>query len=129
MISRVALTVAIALMTGSVAARAENAISTEGLKASGNNVTVGSVTADKKGYVVVHMTDATGTMPGPVIGTTPVQPGHHADVAVALEKNIKPGTKLIVMLHEEGNGDNTFDAADKPATAGRGPVEQFVTVE
>jgi predicted esterase len=50
-------------------------------------------------------------------------------VAITLEKKAEPGAKLIVMLHEEGDNDTDFDAADKPATSGRGPVQQIVTVE
>jgi hypothetical protein len=129
MIRKHLVPIALALTLGAVTAHAENAISTAGLKATSSAVTVGSVMADKAGYLVVHATDESGTMPGTVIGNTPVQPGEHSDVAITLAKPLKAGTKLIVMLHEEGDNDTDFDSADKPATAGRGPVQQFVTVE
>lgn len=129
MSSRHMLALALALTTAAAVARAENAISPDGLKANQNGVTVASVTSDKAGYIVVHTTDPTGTVPGTVIGTAPVQPGHNSDVTVAFKQDLKPGTKLIVMLHEEGDNDNEFDSADKPVTEGRGPVQQFVTVE
>jgi hypothetical protein len=124
-----ALALASALSLGAVAAHAENAISTDGLKATTNTVTIGTVTAEQDGYVVVHRTDFTGTLPGSVIGHAPVKAGANAEVAVTLEQQPEAGTNLIVMLHAEGDGDTDFDAADKPVTAGRGPVQQTVTVE
>ena len=51
---RQGLVLACALTLGAVAARAENAISTDGLKASNTAVTVGTVTTEKDGYVVVR---------------------------------------------------------------------------
>ncbi len=118
-----------ALMVSAFAAHAENIISTTGLKASTSAVSVGSVTAEKDGYIVVHRTDFTGTLPGQIIGHAPVKAGENAEVSVPLDKPAEAGAKLIVMLHEEGNNDTTFDAADKPVKAGRGLVQQIVTVE
>jgi hypothetical protein len=129
MITKYALPFALALTLGAFAAHAENSISPDGLKATESSVTINSVTSDKAGYVVVHTTDFTGTIPGTVIGNTPVQPGANSAVSVTLDQKVKAGTKLIVMLHEEGDNDSDFDSADKPATAGRAPVQQFVTVE
>lgn len=124
-----ALALTTALTLGAFAAHAESAISTAGLKASETVVSVGSVTAEKDGYLVVHATDFTGTIPGTVIGHAPVKAGESAEVSIPLERKAKAGAKLIVMLHEEGDNDTDFDAADKPATSGRGPVQQIVTVE
>lgn len=118
-----------ALTLGATAAHAESAISTDGLKASTSTVTVGTVTAEADGYLVVHRTDFTGTIPGEVIGHAPVKAGQNAEVAVTLAPQPEAGTKLIVMLHAEGNGDTSFSDADKPVTAGRGPVQQSVTVQ
>lgn len=123
------LALAAALTLGAMAAQAESMISPDGLKASTSAVSIGSVKAEKDGYVVVHRTDITGTIPGTVIGHAPVKAGDNAEVSVPLEKQPEVGTKLIVMLHEEGNNDTVFDSADKPATAGRGPVQQVVTVQ
>ena len=123
------LAFAAALTIGAMAAQAESMISPDGLKASTSAVSIGSVKAEKDGYVVVHRTDITGTIPGTVIGHAPVKAGDNAEVSVSLEKQPEVGTKLIVMLHEEGNNDTVFDSADKPATAGRGPVQQVVTVQ
>lgn len=121
--------IALAAALGTAAAHAESAISTDGLKASGTSVTVGSVTADKDGYIVVHRTDFTGTLPGSVVGHAPVKAGSNANVTVTLDKEAKPGTSLIVMLHEEGDGDTDFDDADPPAKADGKVVQQTVTVE
>jgi hypothetical protein len=118
-----------ALTLGAVTAHAESTISADSIKAGGNSVTVGSVTADKDGYLVVHRTDFTGTLPGEVIGHAPVKAGQNADVAITLDKAAEAGSKLIVMLHEEGNNDTTFDSADKPAKSGNRTVQQIVTVQ
>ncbi|MCC7250657.1 hypothetical protein [Hyphomicrobium sp.] len=124
--TRHGLALASALMLGATAAYAESMISPEGIAASETSVTVGSVTADKDGYLVVHRTDFTGTIPGSIIGHAPVKAGDNAGVSITLDKKAEVGTKLIVMLHEEGDNDTDFDAADKPATTGRGPVQQIV---
>lgn len=123
------MTLGLALMLGTPAVAAENAISTDGLKATTNTVSIGTVTAEQDGYVVVHRTDFTGTLPGAVIGHAPVKAGQNAEVSVTLDQQPEAGTKLIVMLHAEGNNDTVFDAADKPVMSGRGPVQQIVTVE
>lgn len=123
------LLAASALTLGALAAHAESMISTDGLKASADAVTVGSVKAETDGYLVVHRTDFTGTLPGAVIGHAPVKAGENAEVSIPLTEQAKSGAKLIVMLHAEGNNDTTFDAADKPVTSGRGPVQQVVTVQ
>jgi len=123
------LALSLAFTLGAASASAESAISADGLKATESSVTVPAVTAEKAGYVVVHATDFTGTIPGSVIGHAPVTAGENADIAINLERTMKSGAKLIVMLHEEGNNDTQFDKADPPATSGRGPVQQSVTVE
>jgi len=120
---------AIAMTLGTLAANAENMIAPDSIKASGSSVTVGSVTAEKDGYLVVHRTDFTGTLPGTVVGHAPVKAGENADISITLDKPADAGSKLIVMLHEEGDNDTDFDAADKPATSGRAPVQQIVTVQ
>lgn len=118
-----------ALAFGATTAFAENSISTEGLKASTSTVSVGSVKAEKDGYLVVHRTDFTGTLPGTIIGHAPVKAGENAEVSIPLSDQPEAGTKLMVMLHAEGDNDTDFDEADKPVTAGRGPVQQIVTVQ
>ncbi|WP_295556329.1 hypothetical protein [uncultured Hyphomicrobium sp.] len=123
------LALSAALLVGTMAARAESTIAADSIKASASTVTVGSVTAEKDGYLVVHRTDFTGTLPGSVVGHAPVKAGQNADVAITLDKPAEVGSKLIVMLHEEGNNDTSFDSADKPAKAAGGIVQQVVTVQ
>lgn len=120
---------AAALTLGSISASAESAIVPNSIKASANAVTVGSVTADKDGYLVVHRTDFTGTLPGSVVGHAPVKAGQSSDIAIALDKAAEAGSKLIVMLHEEGDDDTEFDSADKPARSANGLVQEIVTVQ
>lgn len=124
-----AVAFACALTLSAGAAQAESTIAADSIKASANSVTVGSVTAEKDGYLVVHRTDFTGTLPGSVIGHAPVRAGPNADVAIALDTPAEAGASLIVMLHEEGDGDTDFDAADKPAKSGGKVVQQIVTVQ
>jgi hypothetical protein len=126
---RCALPFAVALTLAAGVARAESTISPDGIKAGGNSVTVGSVTAEKDGYLVVHRTDFTGTLPGAMIGHAAVKAGPNADVTITLDQPAEPGTNLIVMLHEEGNNDTQLDDADKPAKAGGKVVQQIVTVQ
>jgi len=123
------LALSAAILVGTMAARAESTIAADNIKASASTVTVGSVTADKDGYLVVHRTDFTGTLPGSVIGHAPVKAGQNADVAITLEKPAEAGSNLIVMLHEEGNNDTSFDSADKPVKSTAGFVQQIVTVQ
>ncbi len=123
------LTTALALALGAAPAFAANMIAPDGLKASESTVTVGSVTADRAGYLVVHEADETGTIPGTIIGHAAVKAGESKGVKITLEKKPKAGSKLIVMLHSEDDNDTDFDDADKAVTEGRGPVMQVVAVE
>lgn len=126
---RQGLVAALALTLSALAAHADGKISPDGLKATETTVTVGSVTADKDGYVVVHRSDFTGTIPGAIIGHAPVKAGENTNISIALSPKAEAGAYLIVMLHEEGDNDTDFDDADKPAMSGRAPVQQAVTVE
>jgi hypothetical protein len=107
---------------------AADTIAPEGLKATPNTVTVGSAIAGKAGYLVVHMSDD-GTTAGAVIGSKAIQAGENENVSIPLEKKMKAGAKLIVMMHSEDDNDTEFDEADKPVTSGRGPVQQILTVQ
>jgi hypothetical protein len=119
---------ALSLAALAAPAWAEDMIATDGLKASANSVTVGSVSAARSGYLVVHET-ADGTTAGTVIGHAPIKAGESTSVSIPLGKKVKAGAKLIVMLHSEDDDDTDFDEADKPVTSGRGPVVQIVTVQ
>lgn len=115
---------ALAIALGALPAYALNSISK--IDAAGNTVTIDSLTADKPGYVVVHESDASGTTPGKVLGFATVRAGDNEKVTVSLDQKLKPGTKLIIMLHEEANADNVFDPDDPAATLGN--AQESVTV-
>jgi hypothetical protein len=119
---------AAAMMLATQPAAAESVILTEGLKAFPNTVKVESVTADKAGYVVVHEADQNGAA-GEVLGLKAVEEGENAGLSIPLGRKMKAGSTLIVMLHEETDGDAKFGPEDKPVAAGREPVQQTVTVE
>jgi hypothetical protein len=119
---------ALSLAAFSVPARAADMIAPDGLKASPSSVTVASASAGKAGYLVVHES-ADGTTAGAVIGHKAIKAGDNKNVSIPLEKKMKAGAKLIVMMHSEDDNDTDFDEADKPVTSGRGPVEQIVTVQ
>jgi hypothetical protein len=117
------------LMLTAVHAHAESVIETDGLKASPNSVKVGAVTADKAGYVVVLEADQNGAATGDIIGLARIHEGENAGISIPLGKKMKPGAKLVVMLHVESSGDTKFDAQDAPVKAGAGTIQQTVTVE
>lgn len=125
---KVVLASILAVFAGAVPVLAANMIAADGIKVTGKSVTVGSVSADKTGWLVVHQADESGT-PGPVIGHTMVKKGSSKNVSIDLDNEVPSGSKLVIMLHEEGDNDTDFDDADKPVTSGRGPIEQVVTVE
>ena len=111
------------------AAAAMDAISATDQKIANKSVIAASVSASKAGYLVVHEADATGTKPGKVIGNVAVKVGENKDVTVPLMSDVKTGSKLILMLHEELNGDTKFDAKDKPVMTDGKMVMQAITVQ
>jgi len=126
--NKLILASAMSLVAFAAPAWAEDKIDADGLKATPNSVTVGSVTAGKAGYLVVHVTDD-GTTAGTIIGNKAIQAGANENVSIPLERKMKAGAKLIVMMHSEDDNDTEFDEADKPVTSGRGPVQQVLTVQ
>ena len=79
--------------------------------------------------LLFHEADATGTKPGKIIGNVAVKVGEDKDVTVPLMSDVKTGSKLILMLHEESNGDTKFDAKDKPVMTDGKMVMQAITVQ
>ena len=72
---------------------------------SAGTVAADMVTAPKNGWLVVHRTD--GKKPGPVVGHAPLRAGENTDVAAILTEEVKPGEKLMLMIHAEDGGSNT----------------------
>ncbi|MCA8883873.1 MAG: hypothetical protein KDA50_09035 [Rhodobacteraceae bacterium] len=69
-------------------------------------VSATDVTAGQNGWMVVHRTDDT-MKPGPVVGHAPLRAGDNADVAAILTEEVKPGEKLMLMVHGEDGGMTT----------------------
>ncbi|MCG6904913.1 MAG: hypothetical protein LJE68_19745 [Rhodobacter sp.] len=72
---------------------------------SGGTVAAESIIAAANGWLVVHRTD--GMKPGPVVGHAPVRKGENSDVVAILTEDVKPGEKLMLMLHGEDGGMST----------------------
>lgn len=70
---------------------------------SGGTVTASSIIAPANGWLVVHRTDDT-MKPGPVVGHAPLKAGENTDIAAILTEEVKPGEKLMLMLHGEEGG-------------------------
>lgn len=111
------------------AAAATDGISAKDQKIVNKSVTATSVTASKAGYLVVHEADATGTKAGNILGNVAVKAGENKDVTVPLGSEVKAGTKLILMLHEESDANSKFDDKDKPVTTDGKTVMQSITVQ
>ena len=111
------------------ASAATDAISAKDQKVANKSVTAASVAASKAGYLVVHEADATGTKAGKILGNASVKAGENKDVTVPLTSEVKAGSKLILMLHEESDGDTKFDDKDKPVMTDGKVVMQAITVQ
>lgn len=112
----------------SAATAATDVISAKDQKVANKSVIAASVSASKAGCLVVHKADATGTKPGKIIGDVAIKAGENTDVTVPLTSDVKAGSKLILMLHEESDGDAKFDDKDKPVMNDGKMVMQAITV-
>lgn len=72
---------------------------------AGGTVTASKIVADANGWLVVHRTD--GKKPGPVVGHAPLKKGTNTDVTAILTETVKPGEKVMLMLHGEKGGNKT----------------------
>ena len=92
--------------------------------ASGDRVTVESVTWNEGGFVAIHATDEDGN-PGEVLGYSAYRgPGTHEDLTVSLSESVESGTELIAMPHLDTDGDQAYEFpdADGPYVADGSPV-------
>jgi hypothetical protein len=115
---------AIATASPSLAA---NAISPE-ISVTTKNVTVAAVSADRPGYLVAHNATA-GNAAGTVMGYAPVPAGTTVNVTIPLDEGASAGRPIVIMLHEETDGDGTFGTGDLAVAVGGLPVQQIVTVK
>jgi len=99
-------------------------IDTAGVKIDGATATFANVAADKDGYLVIHtMLDGAPVVPAS-IGHVAVKAGENPDVAVKIDYDFVKGEKYFAMLHEETNGNTSYDFGagktdvDTPAMSG-----------
>jgi outer membrane lipoprotein SlyB len=107
---------------------AANAIAPDGLSATTKNVSVGAVSSDRPGYIVAHEATA-GTAAGTVLGYAPVQAGLNRNISIPLDRGASAGRKLIIVLHEETDGDGKFDTNDLAIAEHGELVQQIITVK
>jgi len=69
-------------------------------------VSAKEVMAGENGWLVVHRTDA-ANKPGPVVAYSPLRKGENKDVVAILTEEVKPGEKLMLMVHAEKGGMKT----------------------
>lgn len=94
-----------------IAATAAQAMTNAAVVASDQDVSSGTVSADKinaanNGWLVVHRTDA-AMKPGPVVGYAPLKAGDNMDVTAILQEEVKSGEMLMLMVHGEAGGSKT----------------------
>ena len=86
-----------------IAVTAAHAMSNPAVMVSDQDVSSGTVSADKitaenNGWLVVHRTDAE-MKPGPVVGYAPLKAGDNMDVTAILQEEVKSGEMLMLMVH------------------------------
>jgi hypothetical protein len=103
---------------------------------AGRVIAVDAVASPGPGFVVIHATDAEGKPLLPAsIGATPVPAGPSRHVAVTLSDPVRPGDRLVVMLHADSGQPGVYEfgpasiAEDKPVMDQGRPVAVTITVE
>lgn len=100
-----------ATLASAFIASAAHAMTNDAVVVSNQDVSAGTVTADKvtaeaNGWLVVHRTDA-DMKPGPVVGYAPLKAGENMDVTSILQEEVKSGDMLMLMVHSEAGGTKT----------------------
>lgn len=127
MLRKMTILSAVALGLGAGAASADHLdIMMNGAGVRGHTLVIPSVRMDKPGFVVLHAM----TMDGPVvpssIGHTFVPAGTSTKVKVPFDMMPMSGTRYMVMLHYDTNGDGKYSFGegmtdvDTPATKADG---------
>ena len=122
------MTTAATLVALSATAYAENMIDTTDVKVEGKTATFAKVSSDSGGYLVLHeVKDGAPLVPGS-IGHVAIPAGESMDVAVEADMDLAAGTEYMAMLHDETNGNDTYDFGegstdvDTPTMADGKPV-------
>ena len=99
-------TIVFAMTVSATSAMTSDAVKASDQDVSGGTVTAETITAEKNGWLVVHRT-GDDMKPGPVVGYAPLKAGENMDVAAILQEEIKSGEKLMLMVHGEAGGTKT----------------------
>ncbi len=102
-----------------------------GPQPGGNSVTVDEVTISKDGWLVVHaIKDGKPVVPAS-IGRVPLKAGTTKNVTVPLDVMVKPGDKVLTMLHVDAGKAGVFEfpGADAPVKQGGKPVVKPVPIK
>lgn len=75
----------------------------------GSLVTVPAVVAAKPGYVVIHEAKDGKPVVPQSIGHAAVKAGTNENIQITTDKQLKDGKEYILMLHEETNGNSSYD--------------------
>ncbi len=131
---RILIATAAVLALGTSAFAADS-ITTKGLTASANAVTIPDVKASQDGYVVIHAV-VDGKVQAPQsIGHAMVKTGDNKDVVVTLDEPLQGGMSYVAMLHKETNGDGAYNfgpgttETDTPVMAGGKAVTKKFTLK
>lgn len=94
-------------------------------------IVVGTVEVPAEGWLVAHRAESpTGVMPGEIIGAAHVKAGSNKDVQLPAPDTLKPGTAIILMLHQDAGTIGSFsEADDKPVMVGERPVMEQVKIK
>lgn len=88
---------------------AKNMVQTDGIKVDGKMVTVPAVMSENGGYVALHtMKDGKPMVPAS-IGHAMIKKGENKDVMIETDYPLKAGENYLAMLHDETNGNDTYD--------------------
>jgi len=92
-------------------------------------VTVRDVDLEHQGYVAIY--DGSSGAPGDLLGVSSLLPaGPHEDVEVELDGPLGDRTEAFVIVHNEDNGNSSFDApaADRAAGTDRGVLSVRISL-
>lgn len=115
-------------------AASAQSIDVSGAVAQGDTVTLPTVNMTSNGYVVLHQVEDGQPVVPQSIGHTAVTEGANTDVAITAEMAFEPGTRYAAMLHDETNGNDTYEfgpgstEVDTPTMVNGSPVVSIFTV-
>jgi len=107
--NKLLMTTAATLLALGSTAFANNMVDTAGVKVEGKTATFAKVSSDKGGYLVLHeVKDGAPVVPGS-IGHVAIPAGESTDVSVEADMDLTADGEYMVMLHDETNGNDTYD--------------------